>query len=172
MKRTLIFSLLICLLLSCASCIGAKEPSIDTSDATDETRPTVSAAAAGLVSHGFVSEEDFPANARLTEWYADAIEREFVPCSVLYAKDETDGLWHCWVYLASWAEGDTVTFSADNTDGLCVIIQHKAATPDADGSTGATYFTVACDAAPAFDLLVNGEDEALIVTHADVSVSK
>lgn len=171
MKKTLIFSLLLCLLLSCASCVSAKEPSINTSDAT-ETRSTVSAEEAGIVSHGFVSEEDFPANTRITEWYADAIVREYVPCSVLYAKDDTDGLWHCWVYLTSWTQGDTVTLSADKTDGVCVIIQHKAADAESTGSTGATYFTVVCNATPTFDLLVNGEEEGLIATHADVSVAK
>lgn len=169
MKKQILLSLCLCLLLAFSSCVS---PQSSASDTTAQTKITVSAEDAGIISHGFIVEEDFPTNERLTEWYADAVTREYVPGAIIYSKDDTDGLWHCWLYLVSYTDGDMVTLRGNNDNGLCVLISHASTHTDATGSTGAHYFTVNSESTPSFELTVNGEKEGLIITHADISVSK
>ena len=169
MKRMLFILLAICFCLTAASC-KVKDGTNDTP--TAETPPTVSADEAGIVSHGFVKETELPAIERLTEWYAGVLPLETIPGALIYSKDDTDGLWHCWVYLGAQGEQDALTLCATTDDGLCVILNYTDDTYGDANILGAYYFTVDSDTAPDFDLLINGEDEGLIVTHADVSVAK
>ena len=169
MKKVLFIVLTICFCLTAASCIG-KGDAKDTG--TAETRPTVSADEAGIVSHGFVKETELPAIERLTEWYTGVLPLETVPGALIYSKDDTDGLWHCWVYLGAQGERDALSLRAATDDGLCVILDYTDDTYGDAKNLGAYYFTVDSDTAPDFDLLINGEDEGLIVTHADGSVAR
>lgn len=170
MKKLCLF-ILIFSLVFIASCQSKDGSATDTNDTADTT-PTVSAEEAGIVSHGFVNETDFPANESLTEWYTNALSIETVPGSLIYAKDDTDGLWHCWVYLGAIGAQDALVFRATTDGGLCVIIDFTA-DPYTSGETmGAYYFTVRSDASPDFDLIIDGENEGMIITHADVSVAK
>ena len=169
MKRVLFILLSVCLILCAASC-KSEDGATDTD--TKETRPTVSADEAGIVSHGFVAETDFPANETLTEWYVNALPLETVAGSLIYAKDDTDGLWHCWAYLVEHGERDTLTLRADTRDGLCVILDYTNDLYTNDTVLGAYYFTVQTESTPTFDLLINGEDEGMIITHADSTVAR
>ena len=169
MKRLLFILLAICFCLTAASCID-KGDAKDTG--TAETHSTVSADEAGIVSHGFVKETELPAIERLTEWYAGVLPLETIPGALIYSKDDTDGLWHCWVYLGALGDHDALTLYAATDDGLCVILNYTDDTYGDANILGAYYFTVDSDTAPDFDLVINGEDEGLIVTHADVSVAK
>ena len=169
MKRVLFILLSVCLILCAASC-ESKDGTTDTD--TKETRPTVSADEAGIVFHGFVAETDFPTNETLTEWYVDALSIETVSGSLIYAKDDTDGLWHCWAYFVEHGERDGLTLRADTSDGLCVILDHTKDLYTSDTVLGAYYFTVQADNAPDFDLLVNGENDGMIITHADSTVAR
>ncbi len=169
MKKVLFIVLSLCLLLSAASC-KSKNGAADTD--AKESRPTVSADEAGIVSHGLIDETDFPANEQLTEWYVHAMSLENIAGSLIYSKDDTDGLWHCWVYLVSHGERDGLTLRADTSDGLCIILDYKDDPIEDDALSGAYYFTVRSDVPPEFDLLVNGEDEGMIITHADSTVAR
>ena len=169
MKRLLFILLSVCLIFSAASC-KSKDAATETD--TKAPRPTVSADAAGIVSHGFVAETNLPANETLTEWYVGALSIETVAGSLIYAKDDTDGLWHCWAYFVEHGERDGLTLRADTSDGLCVILDYTNDPLPEDAVLGAYYFTVQADNAPDFDLLVNGEDEGMIITHADSTVAR
>ncbi len=169
MKKFLFIVLAICFCLTAVSCKSKDEK---TETLTAETRPIVSADEAGIVSHGFVKETEFPAIERLTEWYAGALPLETVPGALIYSKDDTDRLWHCWVYLGAQGEHDALSLRAVTDGELCVILDYTDDTYNDAENLGAYYFTVESDTAPDFDLLINGEDEGLIVTHADVSVAR
>ncbi len=169
MKKVLFVVLAVCFCLTAASCVSKGDVK-DTG--TSAPLPTVSADAAGIVSHGFVDETGFPANATLTEWYTEALPIETVPASLIYAKDGSDGLWHCWVYIGAQGEQDALTLRATVGEELCVILDYTDRENSGEDKLGAYYFTVRADAAPDFDLLINGEDEGMIVTHADASVAK
>ena len=108
----------------------------------------------------------------MTEWYVNALPLETVAGSLIYAKDDTDGLWHCWAYLVEHGERDTLTLRADTRDGLCVILDYTNDLYTNDTVLGAYYFTVQTESTPTFDLLINGEDEGMIITHADSTVAR
>ena len=165
MKKIAILLLVLCLL----SAFGACSKNGEAGDGT----PTISEDASLISSHGWIREDEVMAQKEISEWYAEAADRKVVRNALIYARDSEDGLWHCWLYLGSWGEGDSLSFGADATDGYTVVISHMAySEDDLENSTGAVYFTVACDAEPSFDLYVNNESEGMITTHADTSVKK
>ncbi|MBQ7347406.1 MAG: hypothetical protein IJW55_05565 [Clostridia bacterium] len=166
MKKTLLFLLTLCLLISVASC--AKDGTIE-----DDEPLSVASDTSAIVSHGWVAENALPQNTALADWYAASSARQIVNNALICSRDDNDGLWHCWLYLGAWEEGDTLSFGADSTDGYTVVISHIAyAEDDGDNSTGVFYFTVDSPAELDFDLYVNNDSEGMIVTHSDVSVKK
>ena len=169
MKKLLFTFLSLCLLLSAVSC---QDQDGTTNTQATEARPTVSANEAGIVYRGFVPEAELPANEELTDWYTDALNLETVPASLLYSKDEADGLWHCWIFFVEHGSRDTLSICADVREELCVILEYKNDPLPEDADLGAYYFTVDSEASPAFDLLVNGEHDGLIKIRALGTVAK
>ena len=123
----------------------------------------------GMTVHGWVEEADLPDISDLTDWYSLAKSREQLTCTLLYALDETDGLWHCWLYMGCFSGGDTLSF--EDADGI-LVIRGTVKDPDAAGHSGAYYFTLQSDSEPEIELYLNGSFEGILLTHADTSVKR
>ena len=161
--KTLFCSLLAAILcLSLVGCNNGGNDPLDSDESTD---------AKGVTAHGRVEASDFPANTELTDWYARSMVREQLTNAILCSYEESDGLWHCWLYLGAYQKGDAVAFGASQQDGT-VYIRHTAADPDASGATGAFYFTVEQADEPTFELYVNGDFVGMIVTLAQGSMKR
>ena len=116
-----------------------------------------------------IDSASLPENATVREWFRKAQEREQLTNALLYSKD-SDGLWHCWLYIASYRDGDSISHEV-NGDGVTVI-SATLKDPDATDCNGAHYFTLTSDTEPEFELEINGSFAPMLVTHAISSVKK
>ena len=123
----------------------------------------ISFAESGIKSQGKIEAEAFPDTAAFAEWYGEATEREQLTNALLCEWDENDGLWHCWLYLGSYTEGDAVELGAQSAQGT-VLIRHTAKKVDATGAACVFAFMVARDAEPEFELYQNGDFAGLVIT--------
>ena len=140
-------------------------------DGTSPGNPSQTPDLSAISSREWVEAEQLPQNDAVLDWYEDAAAREIVRNALICSLDEIDGLWHCWLYLGAWEEGDSLSFGIDTTNGYTVVINHTAyAEDDGTNSAGAFYFTVASSTEPSFDLYVNQESEGMLVTRSDVTV--
>lgn len=153
----LLLALLLCIPLSACN---QKSP-----NEQDETKPPIGAQEAGITSYGKIAEADFPDSTVLREWYDLAKAREYLTNTVLYAKDEAE-IWHCWLYIGSYCDGDTLEVAAGSTNGE-ILFRHTAQNTEALGFTGAFYFTIENETEPTFTLYQNEEFAGLLQTHAD-----
>ena len=155
--RSLLCLLLCLCLLGCFLACEKEEtpPEVD-SDATD----------AGLLTQLRIEEDDMPPRRELTEWYEDAEEREQLTNAILYAKDESDGLWHCWLYIGSHQAGDTLEYSYDSENDV-ILFRHTDGDTDTLGSDGVFYFTLDREEEPAFELYQNGSFVGMLHTHGE-----
>ena len=166
MKTTLLRTalLLLAILISLASCQDKA------ADGTD--RIIVSATDSGIVSDGLIPEENLPQNAEILDWYEEAKAREMIPYALLYSKDASDGLWHCWLYIGTWQKGDSLTLGRLKGDGCCVTMDYATEATDPDtGAAGAFHFSFPYEGEPSFEFSVNGDTDGLISTICDVSVA-
>ena len=96
--------------------------------------------------------------------------REIQSCTLLYAPDPDDGLWHCWLYVSAALSSPAYTFR-EAADGTVLI---SATLPDADalGSELFYYFTLSRASEPTFELTLNDDAKGLLLVHAASSVKK
>ena len=157
--------LCVCLCLGMSACTQNG----NTPDETTETGIPFSET--GIVSHGCVEEADFPTDAAFSSWFALAYNREQLTNALLYAKDGTDGLWHCWLYLGSYTEGDTLELGAVSAQGT-VLLRHTANDEASLQASCVFYFTVDREAEPEFELYQNGDYAGMLVTLGDKAIKK
>ena len=150
--HTILLFLLLC--FSLAACGTGEDEPVDTG---------ISFAQSGIQSQGKIEAKDFPDIAAFAEWYAQAAEREQLTNALLCEKDESDGLWYCWLYLGSYTEGDAVELGSESEQGT-VLIRHTAKDAEGTGATCVFAFTVDRDADPAFELYQNGDFAGLVIT--------
>lgn len=163
------------LLVYAAGCTkNNKDPDTD----GDETAGNISVpeilseSESGVTCYGWIAESLLPSNTEIKEWYDEARDRETLTNALLYSKGE-DGLWHCWLYIGTWKEGDTVAIGRARENEGCTVINHKPQNINAEaGSAGAIYFTVSVNGEPDFDFYVGGVSEGILRVHTDVSVAR
>ena len=171
MKKTKLLQLLLfCLALLCA--VSCSKKNDGTSNGNTD-RVVISAEQSGIRSHGRLTEAELPQNAEILDWYEEAKDREVIPYALLYAKEPSDGVWHCWLYVGTWQEGDTLTLGTLAANGYCVTMDYTTAAEDADaGGEGVFYFTFSCEGEPSFEFSVNGDTDGFVSQHADCSVAR
>ncbi len=172
MKKTGLILLTVALLLVCLA--GCRKNQTENPDGEENIGAAElqlqSAEASGITSYGWLSESAFPANETLREWYEEAADRENLTNALLYAKG-ADGLWHCWLYIGTWQESDTLEMGRDGNGAIA--INHKPKNPDAEArSAGAWYFTLQSEADPDFDFYINGASEGILQELTDASVAR
>ena len=159
--------LLLALLLSSVSCQDKQNNASDSSD-----RVVISAADCNIVSDGWIAEEALPQNTEILDWYEASKARELIPYALLYSKDATDGLWHCWLYIGTWQKGDTLTLGRLDADGFCLTMDYVTEETDPQtGAAGAFHFSFPYKGEPSFEFSVNGDTDGLISTISDISVA-
>ncbi len=161
MKKTLAILLLAALLTCLASCSGDPNTPGGTASGTTAAAPT------DVSVPVRVSEAELPEIEDLTDWYALAAAREYIPNALIYSK--TEGLWHCWLYLGGYLAGDSVTVTES---GGIFLINATLQNDESLGAEGVFYFTVASEAEPSFELLIGNDSAGLILTLADTSLVK
>ena len=173
MKKTIAVLLAACmLLLPLSACAGKGENGVETTNATYGEKPLPATVETGVVQHGWISESDFPQNAALRDWYDEARERENLSNSLLYAQ-ESDGTWHCWLYIGAWRDGDILRVGRETADQSRVLLRYIPQYANAAlGSTGAHYFTVTGTDSPDFSFYLNSDTEGFLSVHSDVSVKR
>ncbi len=157
--RPILSLLALCLLLCLVSCTEQTPPSDSTN--TDD---------AGLSTEGIstpsrYAEAALPDIGDLSQWFERAVDREQLTNAMIYSQE--GDLWHCWLYIGSYAEGDRVQVE---TDGERLVIRATVADPAASGSRSVLYFTYSCETEPDAVIEVNGEDEGILLTLADTSL--
>ena len=166
-KLTLTAILLLSVVLFAVSCSNDKS-----SQAPSGDRVVISAADSGILSDGLIPEANLPQNSEILDWYEQAAARELLPYALLYAKDATDGKWHCWLYIGTWQEGDKLTLGSLDTNTFCVAMDYTSEADDPSvGATGAFHFSFTCEGEPSFEFSVNGDTDGLVTTVCDVSVA-
>ncbi len=168
MKKKFTVTALLLLSLSLLLC------SVSCSDqANGNDRVILSTADSGILSDGLIAESSLPQNTEIQDWYEESKSREILPYALLYSKDESDGRWHCWLYVGTWQDGDSLKLGKLDASGFCVTIDY--ATPSENpqpGCTGAFHFSFSYDEGePTFEFSVNGDTDGLISTVSDVSVA-
>lgn len=153
----LAMSLLLLLLAACHSTDPAPTPETGDESASGSTE--------GLSTPLRYAEGSLPTIPDLTDWYADAVDREQLTNALLYS--EENGVWHCWLYVGCHSEGDKTTVTV--ADGV-LNIRVSAAVPAQSGARSVLYFTLESAVEPDANITVNGEDEGILLTHADTSV--
>lgn len=168
LKKFLLSLLALVFCLSLAACTGNGDREESTADGTGSE---ISAAEAGIVAHGKFFQEDFPDNAEFDEWFELAREREQLTNALIYSKDDSDGLWHCRLYVGSFTDGDSVAFGSESAEGI-ILIRHTAQDESSLGSAYIFYFTVDRNEEPEFEFYQNDSFEGMLVTHAESSMTK
>ena len=154
-RTTLCFLLCLLLLASLLACEQEETPPQVNSNAKD----------AGLLTQLRIEEQDMPPRKELTEWYREAKQREQLTNAILYAKDETDGLWHCWLYIGSHEPGDTLEYGYDSETDT-ILFKHTDQDPDSIVTKGVFYFTLDREEKPVFELYQNGAFVGMLHTHS------
>ena len=172
MKKTGWLLLTVALLLVCLA--GCRKNQTENPDGEENIEAAdlqlQSAEASGITSHGWIAESAFPANDALREWYEEAADRENLTNALLYAKG-VDGLWHCWLYIGTWQDGDGLEMGRDGNGAIA--LNHKPQNADAEaGSAGAVYFTLQSEPEPDFDFYINGVSEGILQELSDASVAR
>lgn len=165
-RLTAILLLALLLLSALSSCKDEKQPE---QTLPEEESTTIPFSQTGIVLHGEVSADNLPNDAALTEWYERAIGRTQLTNAIFYAKDPTDGLWHCWLYVGAYLENDTIELGAMSSDGT-VYIRHTAADTTASGATRVFYFTVDRADEPTFEMVQNNDTVGLLLTLGEAAV--
>lgn len=157
--RILCMLLAVSLLLLLAACHNT-DPT-----PTPETGDIATGSTEGLSTPLRYAEVSLPAIPDLADWYADAVDREQLTNALLYS--EENGIWHCWLYVGCHSEGDKTTVTV--ADGV-LNIRVSAAAPTQSGARSVLYFTLESAVEPDANITVNGENEGILLTHADTSV--
>ena len=167
-KLLLTALLLLALLLASVSCQNGKRD--QTPDSSH--RVVLSATDCGIVSDGWIAETALPQNTEILEWYEESKAREIIPYALLYSKDASDGLWHCWLYVGTWQADDVLTLGKLDTEGFCVTMSYETKRDDPEtGAAGAIHFSFSYEGEPSFEFSVNGDSDGMISTISDVSVA-
>lgn len=157
--------LLLSLLLAFSACADDKK-------GNGGDRAVISAADSGIVSDGLIPESELPQSTAIRDWYEESKSRELLPYALLYAKDESDGKWHCWLYVGTWHEGDKLSLGSLTADGFCVVMDYVTEATDPEtGAEGAFHFSFSCTGEPSFEFSVNGDSDGLITTVLGTSVA-
>ena len=149
------------LLLSLSAC-QSKGEEASTENATSQNQSLQSADEYGVTTLGYISEQNFPANEELKQWYDKTEERTNLVWAIFYGKDESNGLWYCWLYADGCNPSDSLRIQIDNRERTQV---HLEAQSTKAVQAGAFCFAFPSENEPAFSLLVDGEKQGLIVTH-------
>lgn len=166
-----IISLLLAALLLTLSLTACRDKDQTDTPTSPEESTTIPFSETGIVSHGTVKEAELPSDTALADWYEQAKAREQLTDALFYAKDAEDGLWHCWLYVGSYREGDSLELGAGSADGT-VYIRHTAASPDEIGAACVFYFTVDREGEPTFELHRNNDISGLLLTLAQAAVKQ
>ena len=165
-RLTAILLLAVFLLPILSACKEQKQPE---QTSPEEESTTIPFAQTGIVLHGELSADELPHDQTLSAWYENAIGRTQLTNAILYAKDPTDGLWHCWLYVGAYQEGDTLELGAISADGT-VYIRHTAADTAKIGATSVFYFTVERADEPEFEMVQNNDTVGLLLTVGSTAV--
>ncbi len=167
LKRLTAALLLAVLLLSMLSaCKDEKQPE---QTPPEEESTTIPFSQTGIVLHGEVRADELPNEPTFTDWYERSTIRTQLTNTILYAKDPTDGLWHCWLYVGAYQENDVLELGAISADGT-VYIRHTAADASHTGATCVFYFTVERDGEPEFEMVQNNDTAGLLLTVGSTAV--
>ena len=159
MKTIRLFCLLLALSLALllSACNSSPAEPSETGDATGS--------AEGLSAPQRYGEAALPAIPDLGEWFGEWCEREQLTNALIYS--EEGELWHCWLYVGCYAEGDRIDITV--ADGA-LEISVTAADPARTGCRSVLYFTYETATEPDANLTVNGSLEGIHFTHADTSL--
>ncbi|MBE6553386.1 MAG: hypothetical protein E7666_03485 [Ruminococcaceae bacterium] len=160
--RLICLWLVLCLAAMLCACTDSTLPN-DKTDPTDTTDSIGSTE--GLSTPERYAEAALPALPDLSAWYERAVEREQLTNALIYSQE--GDLWHCWLYVGSYADGDRVEVFSDAGR---LIFRATVADANASGSRSVLYFTFSCETEPDAVIEVNGEDEGILLTLADTSL--
>ena len=164
--------LLAAVLLCLAACTGSSSVEGISTAQQEEERTVPATVETGVVRHGWISATEFLQNDTVRDWYEEAKERESLTNSLLYAQ-ESDGTWHCWLYIGAWREGDLLRIGCEATDQNHVVLRYIPQYVDTVlGSTGAHYFTLTGVESPDFSLYLNSDTEGFLSVHSNTSVKR
>ena len=159
--RPFLLLLALCLVLGAVSCTEQTPSTGDPADSTNGAELSTE----GLSEPVRYAEAALPSIDDLTQWFARAVDREQLTNAMIYSQE--GNLWHCWLYVGSYADGDRVTVE---TDGERLVLRANVADPLVSGSRSALYFTFSCETEPDAVIEINGEEEGILLTFADTSL--